>query len=168
VLITRYGRRIAVSFNAGIFTDAAGEPLGILAGARDITAQKELETQLRSQQFYTRSLIESNIDALMTTDPVGIITDVNQQMCALTGHTREELISAPFKNFFTDPQRAEEGIRLVLRQGKVTNYELTARARNGRETVVSYNAVTFNDASGKLQGVFAAARDITEQTSSMA
>jgi PAS domain S-box-containing protein len=163
VLITRYERRIAVSFNAGVFTDAAGQPRGILAGARDSTAQKELETQLRSQQFYTRSLIESNIDALMTTDPVGIISDVNQQMAALTGSSREELIGSPFKNYFTDPRRAEEGIKLVLRENKVTNYELTARSKDGRETVVSYNAATFYDRDNKLQGVFAAARDVTER-----
>jgi hypothetical protein len=36
------------------------------------------------------------------------------------------------------------------------------RAEDGRETVVSYNATTFNDREGKLQGVFAAARDVTE------
>ena len=58
---------------------------------------------MRDHQFYTRSLIESNIDALMTTDPHGIITDVNKQMEALTGCTRDELIGAPFKNYFTDP-----------------------------------------------------------------
>ena len=163
VLITRYGRRITVSFNAGVFTDSAGKPLGILAGARDITAQKELEQQLRDSQFYTRSLIESNIDALMTTDPLGIISDVNQQMEALTGFSREELIKTPFKNYFTNPAQAEEGIKQVLREGKVTNYELTARAKDGHETVVSYNAVTFNDQGRKLQGVFAAARDVTER-----
>ncbi len=163
MLITRYGRRIAVSFNAGVFTDAAGQPLGILAGARDITAQKELEVQLRSQQFYTRSLIESNIDALMTTDPLGLITDVNQQMCELTGRSPEELLGTPFKNYFTDPQRAEEGIKLVLSENKVTNYELTARRKEGDETVVSYNAATFYDRDNKLQGVFAAARDVTDR-----
>ena len=163
ILITRYGRRISVSFNAGVFADTAGTPLGILAGARDTTAQKGLEKQLRDSQFYTRSLIESNIDALMTTDPLGIITDVNQQMEALTGGTREELIGTPFKDYFTDSQRAEEGIRLVLRESRVTNYELTARSKKGRETVVSYNATTFNDQTGKLQGVFAAARDVTER-----
>src|SRR6185436_15463283 len=163
VLITRHGRRIAVSFNAGVFSDAAGKPLGILAAARDITGSKQLEQQLRDQQFYARSLIESNIDALMTTDPLGIITDVNQQMEALTGGTRDELIGLPFKDWFTDPKRAEDGIRLVLREGKVTNYELTAQAKNARETVVSYNATTFNDRDGKLQGVFAAARDVTER-----
>src|SRR6185295_14886824 len=55
------------------------------------------------------------------------------------------------------------GIRKVLGEDKVTNYELTVRAKDGRETVVSYNATTFKSADGKLRGVFAAARDITEQ-----
>jgi PAS domain S-box-containing protein len=163
VLITRHGRRITVGFNAGVFTDSAGQSLGILAAAREITQQKQMEQQLRDQQFYTRSLIESNIDALMTTDPVGVISDVNQQMEALTGCTREELIGTPFKTYFTDPQHAEEGVKMVLREGKVTNYELTVRSKSGRETVVSYNAAIFNDRDGKLQGVFAAARDVTER-----
>ncbi len=163
VLITRHGRRFAVSFNAGVFTDAAGIPLGVLAGARDITAQNQLEQQLRDSQFYTRSLIESNIDALMTTDQLGVITDVNQQMVSLTGHTRDELIGTPVKQYFTDPERAEAGIKLVLEQGRVTNYELTGRAKDGKETVVGYNAATFYDQAGRLEGVFAAARDITER-----
>ena len=125
--------------------------------------QKKLDQRLRDQQFYTRSLIESNIDALMTTDPAGIITDVNKQMEALTGCTRDELIGAPFKSYFTDPDRAEAGIKLVLSEKKVTNYELTACARDGKKTVVSYNATTFYDRDRTLQGVFAAARDVTER-----
>jgi len=81
----------------------------------------------------------------------------------LTGCTRDELIGAPFKNCFTDPDRAEASIKLVLSEKKVTNYELTARARDGKETVVSYNATTFYDRDRRLQGVFAAARDVTER-----
>jgi PAS domain S-box-containing protein len=152
-----------VSFNAGVFTDAAGKMLGILASARDSTQQKQLEQQLRDSQVYTRSLIESNIDALMTTDPIGIITDVNQQMESLTGCQRDELIGSAFKGYFTDPALAQDGIRLVLHEGKVENYELTARRRDGHETVVSYNASAFHDQEHKLQGVFAAARDVTER-----
>ena len=76
--------------------------------------QKKLAQRLRDHQFYTRSLFESNIDALITTDPSGLITDVNEQMEALTGCTRDELIGAPFRNYFTDPDRAEAGIKLVL------------------------------------------------------
>jgi PAS domain S-box-containing protein len=99
----------------------------------------------------------------MTTDPRGIITDVNKQMEALTGCTRDELIGAPFKDYFTDPDRAEAGIKRVLGESKLRDYELTARARDGKETVVSYNATTFHDRDRKLQGVFAAARDVTER-----
>ena len=95
--------------------------------------------------------------------PSGIITDVNKQMEALTSCSRDELIGAPFKNHFTDPERAEASIKLVLSKKKVTNYELTARARDGRETPVSYNATTFHDRDRRLQGVFVAARDITER-----
>jgi PAS domain S-box-containing protein len=162
-MVTRHERKITVSFNAGVFTDAAGKMLGILASARDSTQQKQLEQQLRDSQVYTRSLIESNIDALMTTDPIGIITDVNQQMESLTGCQRDELIGSAFKGYFTDPALAQDGIRLVLHEGKVENYELTARRRDGHETVVSYNASAFHDQEHKLQGVFAAARDVTER-----
>jgi PAS domain S-box-containing protein len=163
VIVTRQGRRVTVSFNAGVFTDAGGQALGILAGAREISAQKQLEQQLRDSQVYTRSLIESNIDALVTTDPVGVITDVNQQMEAMTGMARNELIGSELKSYFTEPERAEEGIRQTLREGKVTDYELTARSRNGEETVVVYNAATLFDPDHKLKGIFAAVREITER-----
>ncbi len=97
------GRRITVSFNAGVFKDASGESLGILAAAREITEPKKLEEELRNWQFYTRTLIESNIDAPIANDPLGIITDVNLQMESLTGYSGEELIGVPFKQFFTLP-----------------------------------------------------------------
>jgi PAS domain S-box-containing protein len=125
--------------------------------------REKLDQRLRDHQFYTRSLFESNIDALMTTDPSGIITDVNNQMEVLTECTRDELIGAPFSRSFTDPERAEESIKLVLIKKKLTNYELTVRGKGGKETVVSFNTTTFYDRYRNLQGVFAAARDITER-----
>ena len=164
------GSRFPAVVSVTALRDAHGAIIGYLLIGTDNTArqlaqaeQKKLDQRLRDQQFYTRSLIESNIDALMTTDPSGIITDVNKQMEALTGCTRDELIGAPFKNYFTDPERAEAGIKLVLSEKKVTDYELTARALDGKRTVVSYNATTFYDRGRTLQGVFAAARDVTER-----
>ena len=163
------GSRFPAVVSVTALRDAQNAIIGYLLIGTDNTARKQVEEErmkldqrLRDQHFYTRSLLESNIDALMTTDPRGIITDVNKQMEALTGCTRDELIGAPFKNYFTDSSRAEAGINRVLSEGKVTNYELTARARDGTLTVVSYNATTFHDRDRRLQGVFAAARDMTE------
>ncbi len=167
--IRKDGSRFPAVVSVTALRDAQEVVIGYLLIGTDNTARKQVEAEqqrldqrLRDQQFYTRSLIESNIDALITTDPSGIITDVNKQMEALTGCTRDELIGAPFKSCFTDPLRAEAGIKRVLLEKKVTNYELTARARDGKETVVSYNATTFYDRDRNLQGVFAAARDVTE------
>ncbi len=167
--IRKDGTRFPAVVSVTALRDTKDEIIGYLLIGTDNTARKQVEAEqqkldqrLRDQQFYTRSLIESNIDALMTTDTSGIISDVNKQMEALTGCTRDELIGAPFKKFFADPERAEAAIKLVLSEKKVTNYELTARARDGTELVVSYNATTFYDRDRKLQGVFAAARDVTE------
>src|SRR6266498_1118197 len=168
--IRKDGSRFPAVVSVTALRDAQGTIIGYLLIGTDNTArklveaeQKKLDQRLRDQQFYTRSLIESNIDALMATDPSGIITDVNKQMEALTGCTRDELIGAPFKDYFTDPERAEAAIKLVLSEKKVTDYELTACARDGKQTVVSYNATTFYDRNRTLQGVFAAARDVTER-----
>jgi PAS domain S-box-containing protein len=163
------GSRFPAVVSVTALRDAHDIIIGYLLIGTDNTARQaveeerqKLDQRLRDQQFYTRSLIESNIDALMTCDPRGIITDVNKQTEALTGCTRDELIGAPFKDYFTDAGRAEAGIKRVLAEGRVTNYELTARAIDGRETVVSYNATTFHDRGRRLQGVFGAARDMTE------
>jgi PAS domain S-box-containing protein len=168
--IRKDGSRFPAIVSVTALRDAQERIIGYLLIGTDNTARKQIEAaqalldqRLRDQQFYTRSLIESNIDALMTTDPQGIISDVNQQMMSLTGRTRDELIGAPCKNFFTDPVRADAAIKRVLTENRVNNYELTVRALSGEETVVSYNAATFYDRERKLQGVFAAARDITER-----
>ncbi len=168
--IRKDGSRFPAVVSVTALRDSHDEIIGFLLIGTDNTLRNRFETEqrrldqrLRDQQFYTRSLIESNIDALITTDPSGIISDVNKQMEALTGCTRDELIGAPFKNYFTDAERAEAGIKRVLSETKLTNYELTARGRDGKETVVSYNATTFYDRDRTLQGVFAAARDITER-----
>src|SRR4029450_2925569 len=128
------GSRFPAVVSITALRDAQDAIIGYLLIGTDNTARKQVEEErmkldqrLRDQQFYTRSLIESNIDAIMTTDAQGIITDANKQMEALTGCTRDELIGAPFKSYFTDPELAEAGINLVLREKKVGNYELPAR-----------------------------------------
>src|SRR5512133_2853535 len=103
--IRKDGSRFPAVVSVTALRDAQDAIIGYLLIGTDNTARKQIEAEqtqlsqrLRDHQFYTRSLFEANIDALMTTDPSGIITDVNKQMEALTDCTRDELIGAPFKN----------------------------------------------------------------------
>ncbi|WP_104200947.1 response regulator [Cryobacterium sp. Y29] len=168
--IRKDGSRFPTTVSVTALCDGNAEIIGYLLISTDNTARNQasmaqslLDQRLRDQQFYTRSLIESNIDALMMTDTRGVISDVNQQMIKLTGRTRDELIGAPCRNFFTDPVRADKAIQHALTESKVSDYELTVCSIDGDETDVSYNAATFYDRDRVVQGVFASARDVTER-----
>ncbi|MEI7608647.1 MAG: CHASE3 domain-containing protein, partial [Rhodospirillaceae bacterium] len=160
ILIARDGGECAIADSCAPICDHDGLPIGAVLVFRDVTKEYAAQKTLSDHQFYTRSLIESNIDALVTTDRFGTITDVNRQMETLTGTAREELVGTPFKHFFTDPARAQAGVDRVVAEKTLIDCELTASAR---ETAVSFNATTFYDRDGRLQGVIAAARDVTER-----
>jgi PAS domain-containing protein len=130
--IRKDGSRFPAVVSVTALRDDQGGIIGYLLIGTDNTArkqveaeQKQLDQRLRDQQFYTRSLIESNIDALMTTDPA---RNHHRRQQADGGAHRLHARRADrraFKNYFTDPERAEAGIKQVLSESKVTDYELT-------------------------------------------
>jgi PAS domain S-box-containing protein len=118
--------------------------------------------ELRAAANYTRRLLETSLDPMVTIDSGGKICDANAATEAATGVPREELIGTDFSDYFTDPARAEAGYRRVFESGSVKDYPLTMRHRSGRRTEVLYNAAVYHNERGEVAGVFAAARDVTE------
>ncbi|HXJ39058.1 MAG TPA: PAS domain-containing protein, partial [Bryobacteraceae bacterium] len=169
--IRRNGIRVPATVSVNALRDANGVIIGYLLIITDNTARKKAEIDLPlannqrlcDQDFYSQLIAGTSNGPLLTTDARGVITDVNRQMEILTGYSREELIGSPFRNSFTDPDRAERDIQRAMTEGKVTNVELTTRSRDGKQTILSCNASTFHDRDHNLQGVFASARDITER-----
>ncbi len=153
------GNLTDVLYNASIYKDDNGNVLGVFAAARDVTEQKQ------SSQ-YARSLIEASLDPLVTISAAGKILDVNAASVKVTGVPREKLIDTDFSNYFTEPQRAQEGYQQVFEKGFVADYPLTIKHKNGNLTDVLYNASVYKDDKGNVLGVFAAARDVTEQKKS--
>ena len=150
------GRLTDVLYNASVYKNVAGKVLGVFAAARDITAQKQASQ-------YARSLIEASLDPLVTISSEGKITDVNEATIKITGVSREKLVGTDFSDYFTEPEEARAGYRQVFDKGFVKDYPLTIRYAGGKLTPVLYNASVYKDMKGKVQGVFAAARDITER-----
>ena len=115
------------------------------------------------QQFYTRSLIEASLDPLVTISREGKITDVNRATESVTGVARDGLIGSDFCDYFTEPEKARAGYQQVFADGSVQDYPLAIRHSSGRLTEVLYNATVFRNQKGEAEGVFAAARDVTER-----
>src|SRR6185369_11869489 len=118
--------------------DNLGNVLGALATSRDIT-------ELKRTSEYARSLIEASLDPLVTVNPAGKITDVNEASVNATGVPREKLIGTDFSDYFTEPQKARDGYRLVFAKGFVADYPLTLRNKNGKQIQVLFNASVYRD-----------------------
>jgi len=141
----------------------SGEIIGVTAFVQDIAEREQAVEALRNANTYNRRLIEASIDPLVTIGPDGKINDVNKATEEVTGVLRESLIGSDFSDYFTEPQQARNGYLKALADGQVRDYPLTIRHANGNTTDVLYNASVYENAEGKIAGVFAAARDITEQ-----
>ena len=173
-----------IASHGHVYFQGAGDerkPIRFIGANLEITLQKEAQAalqaaneeleqrvaartaELRTKSFYARSLLEASLDPLVTISRDGEITDVNRATEEVTGITRERLVGTKISAYFTEPVKAEAGYQQVLAEGLVRDYPLTIRHASGRTTDVLYHATVYRDEAGTVQGVFAAARDITER-----
>jgi PAS domain S-box-containing protein len=160
--VRKDGSRFTASAVVTRRDDTLGHPIGFLLMSEDISEKQLATEQVRSASEYARSLIEASRDPLVTINAEGKITDVNEATSRVTGVARGDLVGTDFSDYFTEPDLAREGYLRVFAQGFVTDYPLTIRHTGGELTEVLYNASVYKDAGGRVLGVFAAARDVTD------
>jgi PAS domain S-box-containing protein len=130
----------------------------------------ELESQVKARtreleeaNSYNRGLIEASIDPMVTITPDGKIGDVNAATEHITGFPRTELIGKDFSDYFTDGEKARAAYRRVFDEGRISDFELEIRRRDGLITPVLYNASVYIDETHSAKEVIASARDITRR-----
>jgi PAS domain S-box-containing protein len=143
--------------------DETGEVKFLVFALEDVTEQKQAQDALRAISSYTRGLIEASIDPLVTISADGKVMDVNRATELVTGVPREQLIGSDFLDYFTEPEKAREGYQEVFSKGTVRDYPLAIRHSSGHITQVLYHATVYRNEAGEVQGIFAAARDITKR-----
>jgi PAS domain S-box-containing protein len=163
VVVRPDGTRTLLEIFGNPVFDSQDHIIASLVCFLDITERKKAEDALRDLNLYNRNLIEISIDPLVTISPEGKIQDVNIATETATGLKRDDLIGTDFSEYFTEPEKAREGYLRVLSEGKVIDYPLEIRHLDGQVLPVLYNATVYRNGSGNIQGVFAAARDITER-----
>ena len=122
---------------------------------------EEAREKLMSE--YSRSLIEASLDPLVTINPKGKITDMNQATVDIIGISKQELTGSDFFDYFTEPVRARKVYQEVFAKGFISDSPLTLRHLDGKLTEVFLNGSVYKDGRGKVVGVVMVARDITEQ-----
>ncbi len=128
-----------------------------------ITIRQRIANDLRAAGYYTRSLYDLNLDAVVTTTPAGAIRDVNGKMESLLGLPRQEILGTDLRAHLADAERTSDFLERVSSEGAVENYELSAVANDGRTTPVSLNAFALRDSAGRIRAIISSARDLSEE-----
>ena len=158
-IVNRQGDIFHVLANIALIPSTTRSVISLL----DITKLKKVEREKREASLYARSLIEASLDPLVTINADGKIMDVNEATELATGLSRETLIGSDFSDYFTEPEKAHEAYLEVFAKGLIRDYPLAIRHISGRVTNVLYNASLYRNEAGEIQGISAAARDITER-----
>jgi PAS domain S-box-containing protein len=104
--------------------------------ARDITARKKAEAELKaSEERFSNAFHSSPVALSISRISDGTFVDANQSFLHLFGYKREEIVGqkATELNIYDNPNDRSEIVRLLEQQGKVVNYRVTARTKNGNE-----------------------------------
>ena len=158
------GKVTDVLYNATVFRDERAKCDGVFAAARDITERKRAE-EATVQGFALRPQPDRGQPGPAGHhQPRGQDHRRQRATETVTGVSRERLIGSDFSDYFTEPEKARQGLRAgVRRRDRCGIIRWPSATRPGRVTDVLYNASVFKNEAGEIEGVFAAARDITER-----
>ncbi|MCX6899746.1 MAG: PAS domain S-box protein [Verrucomicrobia bacterium] len=85
-LRNRDGRLISVLYNASVYRDEKGGVVGVFAAARDITARKRAEEELRRVNRALRMLSDSNQTLIRTTDEATLLNEICRIVVEVGGY----------------------------------------------------------------------------------
>lgn len=119
------------------------------------------DRELSRMYAYNQNLIETSLDPLVTISHDGTIQGANTATEEVIGLLRDDLIGTDFNQYFLDSQKAKEAFIKAFSDGYIRDYRLEIKHQDGGITPVLFNASVYRDESGKIQGVFAAARDMS-------
>ncbi len=141
------------------------DPTFHIAVVEDVTKRKRAEEALKESEERCSSLISQATDVIYTAGLDGRFTFVNAAACAITGYQEEELLGKHYLELIR-PDFREAAQRLykqqLLERTPSTYFEFSAITKDGRETCFGQR-VQLRFVDGKIVGVEAIARDITER-----
>ena len=158
----------SVRWTEGVARNLLQEPRvgGIVVYYRDVTARKATEQQLKETEDRYGHLFSSAADVIFEADAEGYFRFVNPQTLKLFEFEQDEVIGRRFTEFIradVRPQILQHYYRQTT-EGRLNSYiEFPAVTKSGREVWLGQNAWIITDTSGKLVGMQAVARDITER-----
>ncbi len=142
----------------------------LISVEREAARRLRAEARLAEQLAWTRVVLNSIGDAVLTTDRLGQVTWMNPVAEQLTGWNREMATGLPLARVFhilneTTRESVADPVQCCLAQGRIVGLanHTVLISRDGREYGIEDSAAPIRDDQGELHGVVLVFHDVTEQ-----
>ena len=156
------GALIEVSLSISPVRDASGRIVGAAGFARDISERKLF---LANQRL--AAIVDNSDDAIVSRDLDGVIQTWNEAACRMYGYTAEEALGQLIDlTIPEDDERRDEELTIrakIARGERIDHAETIRRHKSGALIEVSLSISPVRDASGRIVGAAAIARDISDR-----
>lgn len=138
---------------------------GSIGVIRDITERKTAEAHLRDQENRFRLLVDSINDGLMQVDNQDRVLFVNDNLCRMTGYTREELAGEiAYRMLFDPPEQAIIKKKNTQRLRKISDkYEIRMKKKNGGYSWIQISGSPVIDDRGRAMGSIGIFSDMSKR-----
>lgn len=155
------GIRFQVALNVVPARNGGGQVTGARAIVRDVSRERADEAQA-----WLTALLESFHDAIYALDARGVIRSWSPGAERLYGYAGHEAVGLPCPSLFPDDRHDEASMALecVLAGEPVALFDTEGRRKDGGLVPLALTFWPIWDRRGKVAGVSAIARDVTDET----
>ncbi|MBF0624137.1 MAG: PAS domain S-box protein [Magnetococcales bacterium] len=104
IVLAKDGTRIPVLVSGAVLGWGSGNGTGAVITFKDITERKQAELALKEREAHLRSILDHALDAIVTLDKDGRITEFNPAATALFGYSQEEAIGQMAADLIIPPE----------------------------------------------------------------
>jgi PAS domain S-box-containing protein len=161
----RSGQRITVEVTEHVVRNRDGQIVGSDAMFKDVTEQRALQESLVENAQKLHEIVSSCAEMMIVTDVNGKITFVNNAYHGIFGYSPQDAVGRQL-GYITVPEdreRLEEARKEVLQGRPLHNFELRVYRRDGTEVRTAWSASALRDVAGRIKGLIAIGRDVTER-----
>jgi two-component system, sensor histidine kinase and response regulator len=142
--------------------DIDGKPI-LQVVMRDISERKRMEDALRRSEERYRTIFENLLDGYYRIDMHGTLLFANEKLADILGYSADEIVGKDMvAGLYHDPEEMPK-IMDAIREagGRLLDYELVLKRKDGSEMVFSSNMQVFHEEDGGVAGLEGVLRDIT-------
>jgi PAS domain S-box-containing protein len=155
------GEDLPTYFNATTIRGESGEVLGAFAFITDITEKKRAEEALKKSEEQYRNIFKNIQDVYYEVTLDGTILEASPSIEDVSLYKREDIIGKSLSDIYVDPKNRDEFLKVLLKSGKVTDYEALLIDKDSSQVPCSITAKLIRDKQGNPVKIIGSLRNIT-------